>query len=56
MAEWRSELIGQLLRFPTGTYDDKIDTCSLIGRGLEFVKGTGSRGRAARKLQPGTRT
>ncbi len=38
-APWKSELMGQLLRFPAGKYDDGVDVCSLIGRGLEFVRG-----------------
>lgn len=29
------ELIGQLLRFPAGLHDDKVDVCSLIGRVLD---------------------
>lgn len=37
-APWRSELVGQLMRFPAGKYDDGVDVCSLVGRGLEFVK------------------
>jgi predicted phage terminase large subunit-like protein len=36
-AVWRSELIGQLTRFPAGQYDDGADVCSLFGRGLEKV-------------------
>lgn len=36
-AGWKSELMGQLLRFPVGKYDDGVDVCSLIGRGLELV-------------------
>jgi predicted phage terminase large subunit-like protein len=34
-AAWKSELLGQLLRFPAGRYDDGVDVCSLIGRGME---------------------
>jgi predicted phage terminase large subunit-like protein len=35
--DWRSDVIGQLLRFPVGMHDDKVDACSLLGRGLEYV-------------------
>jgi predicted phage terminase large subunit-like protein len=35
---WKADLIGQLLRFPAGRYDDGVDVCSLIGRGLEHVR------------------
>lgn len=35
---WADEVKGQLLRFPAGKYDDGVDVCSLIGRGLEFIK------------------
>jgi predicted phage terminase large subunit-like protein len=37
-AGWKSELLGQLTRFPAGRYDDGVDVCSLIGRGLETVR------------------
>jgi predicted phage terminase large subunit-like protein len=36
-ASWKSELIGQLTRFPAGKYDDGVDVCSLIGRGLHMM-------------------
>src|SRR6266850_6463931 len=36
-APWKSELIGQLTRFPAGKYDDGVDVCSLIGRGLKMM-------------------
>ena len=36
-AAWKSELIGQLTRFPAGKYDDAVDVCSLIGRGLKML-------------------
>lgn len=36
-ASWRSELIGQALRFPAGRYDDGVDVLSLIGRGLKYL-------------------
>ena len=38
-SEWKSDVIGQLTRFPGGKHDDAVDTLSLIGRALEFVKG-----------------
>jgi predicted phage terminase large subunit-like protein len=37
-ASWVSDLMGQLMRFPAGKYDDGVDVCSLIGRGLEHAK------------------
>src|SRR5207248_1119052 len=36
--QWKADLIGQLTRFPTGRFDDGVDVCSLIGRGLEYVR------------------
>lgn len=32
---WASDLLNQLIRFPAGLHDDKVDVCSLIGRGLQ---------------------
>lgn len=37
-AAWKSEVIGQALRFPAGRHDDAVDVLSLIGRGLEHVQ------------------
>jgi predicted phage terminase large subunit-like protein len=37
-APWMTDLMGQLMRFPAGKYDDGVDVCSLIGRGLEHAK------------------
>ena len=37
-ADWVSDVMGQLMRFPAGKYDDAVDVFSLIGRGLEFMK------------------
>src|SRR6201996_5565710 len=37
-APWKPDLMGQLMRFPAGKYDDGVDVCSLIGRGLEFMR------------------
>jgi predicted phage terminase large subunit-like protein len=57
----RADLIGQLTRFPAGRYDDGVDVCSLLGRGLEVVKAPRLKPRveAARPViragdQPGT--
>lgn len=36
-AAWKSDVLGQLLRFPAGRHDDAVDVCSLIGRGLDQV-------------------
>lgn len=36
-APWLPDLKSQLMRFPAGRYDDGVDVCSLIGRGLEFA-------------------
>jgi len=35
---WLSDLMSQLMRFPAGKYDDGVDVCSLIGRGLEHAR------------------
>ena len=37
-AIWKADLMGQLMRFPAGKYDDGVDVLSLIGRGIEYVK------------------
>jgi predicted phage terminase large subunit-like protein len=37
VANWKADVLGQLLRFPAGMHDDSVDVCSLIGRGLEHV-------------------
>lgn len=37
-APWKADLMSQLMRFPAGKYDDGVDVCSLIGRGLEFAR------------------
>jgi predicted phage terminase large subunit-like protein len=37
-AGWKADLMGQLMRFPAGKYDDGVDVMSLIGRGLEFAR------------------
>lgn len=35
---WLPDLMSQLMRFPAGKYDDGVDVCSLVGRGLEFAR------------------
>lgn len=37
-ASWKAELLKQLTHFPAGSTDDGVDTCSLLGRGLDLVK------------------
>lgn len=37
-ASWLPDLMSQLMRFPAGKYDDGVDVCSLIGRGLLHAK------------------
>lgn len=37
-AQWLPDLMSQLMRFPAGKYDDGVDVCSLIGRGLEYAR------------------
>lgn len=36
-ASWKAEVLGQLLRFPSGKHDDAVDVFSLIGRALENI-------------------
>jgi predicted phage terminase large subunit-like protein len=37
-AAWKAELLTQLTHFPGGRYDDGVDVCSLLGRGLDLVR------------------
>ena len=37
-ASWKSDVIGQALRFPAGKHDDAVDVLGLVGRGLEHVR------------------
>lgn len=37
--EWGERLIAQLLKFPTGKYDDAVDVCGLFGRILDQAFG-----------------
>lgn len=46
-ANWKPDIMRQLLQFPSGKYDDAVDVFSLIGRGLEHIK-------PARKPKPQT--
>lgn len=36
-APWKADVMGQLMRFPVGKFDDGVDVMSLIGRGLEMM-------------------
>jgi predicted phage terminase large subunit-like protein len=36
-APWKDDLMSQLMKFPMGKYDDGVDVCSLIGRGLDQI-------------------
>jgi len=35
--EWGEELIRQLVKFPAGAFDDKVDVCGLMGRLIDKV-------------------
>ncbi len=39
LTTWGEDLITQLLKFPTGKYDDKVDVCGLFGRILDQTYG-----------------
>jgi predicted phage terminase large subunit-like protein len=43
-ASWKSDVQGQLLRFPAGKHDDSVDVMSLFGRGLKFVNSSKKKG------------
>jgi predicted phage terminase large subunit-like protein len=36
-APWKTDVVGQMLRFPAGKHDDSVDVMSLFGRGLKFI-------------------
>jgi predicted phage terminase large subunit-like protein len=36
---WSSDLLNELLSFPTGKFDDQVDVLSLIGQGLDQLHG-----------------
>ena len=33
--DWAQQLVDQLVKFPTGKFDDKCDVCGLVGRGID---------------------
>jgi predicted phage terminase large subunit-like protein len=37
--QWAEDLIDQLCNFPAGRFDDGVDVCGLMGRGLDFIAG-----------------
>lgn len=37
-APWVADLLSQLLHFPAGVHDDKVDVCSMIGQALQSVR------------------
>lgn len=37
ICDWGDELIRQLLKFPAGAFDDKVDVCGLMGRLIDKV-------------------
>ena len=39
-AAWKTDVQGQMMKFPAGKHDDAVDVMSLFGRGLKFVNGT----------------
>lgn len=39
VSKWKADILGQLLKFPAGRYDDAVDVFGLIGRGLETITG-----------------
>jgi predicted phage terminase large subunit-like protein len=36
-AAWKTEVQGQMMKFPAGKHDDSVDVMSLFGRGLKFI-------------------
>jgi predicted phage terminase large subunit-like protein len=36
-APWKTDVVGQMMRFPAGKHDDAVDVMSLFGRGLKFI-------------------
>jgi predicted phage terminase large subunit-like protein len=36
-APWKTDVIGQMMKFPAGKHDDSVDVMSLFGRGLKFI-------------------
>jgi len=37
LCDWGDELIRQLIKFPAGAFDDKVDVCGLMGRLIDQV-------------------
>lgn len=52
--EWADRLLSQLLVFPVGVADDKVDVCSLIGRHLDRMRDARVPLAAPAKPAPGT--
>ena len=42
-AWWTSDAVEELMKFPRGRFDDFVDACSLIGLGLDAMRGPGAR-------------
>lgn len=40
--QWAADLLSQIVRFPAGLHDDKVDVCSLMGRGLQYASAPSS--------------
>jgi predicted phage terminase large subunit-like protein len=38
-AGWKTEVQGQMMKFPAGKHDDSVDVMSLFGRGLKHING-----------------
>ena len=36
-APWKSDVQGQMMRFPAGKHDDAVDVMSMFGRGLKHI-------------------
>lgn len=53
-AEWVDRLLSQLLVFPVGVCDDKVDVCSLIGRHIDQMRDARIPEVGASKPKPGT--
>lgn len=51
---WSAEVQNQLLKFPTGTYDDAVDVLSLIGRGLDSLRNAAEPVKRKKPIEAGT--
>lgn len=49
---WAARLIDQLCSFPFGRFDDAVDVCGNIGRGLDDIQNAAKPSKAARKPDP----